>query len=169
MASVEDLVQELGLAGALLLDGVVAEVVDDEEVRPSVDLQALGEGVVGQRGDEVGEEVGAGGVPDAMVGGACANREGLRDMAVPDAVLPEQQEVLSALDPVECSEGHHEVSVQPRLEVEVERLESGMVGEFGLFDAAMDAAFRPPVRLGGKDPRGTSGSSSWGRSAWSWS
>ena len=66
-AGVDDLEEEVGgLRRLLAFDVIEAEFVDDQQVEAGVVADALRQGLVGQRGGQVVQQAGAGGVADGV-------------------------------------------------------------------------------------------------------
>jgi hypothetical protein len=100
--------------------------------------------------DGAGDEVGGGGVVDAVAGldGAVAEDRGEHRLA--DAGRPDQQRVGLVVDEAQRREVLDEAAVQGRLGVEVELLERPARGQLGEAQPASEAALLDGVDLGGE-------------------
>src|SRR5438552_6481713 len=79
-------------------DLVEGEFVDDEPVEAGVVAEPLGQGAVGQRSGQFGQELGTGGIADAITHDASGTADRLDDSAFADAALADEDEVVLAAD-----------------------------------------------------------------------
>ena len=150
--AVDDLVQKAGrLGGFGSLDAVEAEFVDGQEIEVGVVAQPLVEAVVGQRGGEVAEQVGAGGVADAISVDARDSAHRLNDPALADAALAGDDEVVAAADELAGGQGFDLAAVDRLgVEVPVEAFQRDGLAEAGLANAAFDGPLTAEVGLGSR-------------------
>lgn len=152
MSPFEDFVEELSLASVLLFEGVIAEVVDEEQLWGCVALDPLSKRAVGESGMKVEHHVGTGGVEDTPLLAAGDDAESFCDVAFSDARVTDEDEVLMAVNPSEQGEVEDKGLIELGLKGEVEGVEGGSIGEVGIVEAASDTALAAIIELGAQEP-----------------
>ena len=142
MAQIDEIEQHMGGGGLIVgaLELAKADVVNDDEVRPTTGLETALIGVVGEARIEVSDEVDAASIADAVFGVAGAQREGLEDVALASAGLSGQDEILGALDKTQGGELFDGSTVQLGLKVPVKRLKRLAGIQATVIDATLDTA-----------------------------
>jgi len=113
---VHELKDQIAAAGD---DGQVADLVDDQQLRPAQEAQAFAQGAfalgLGQRADDVGQ----GGEVDRTAGLDSLDPKSQRQVGFAAAGLPNEVDDLMAVDELELGQGEDTVAVERGLEREV--------------------------------------------------
>ena len=154
-AAIDHLVQEAGrLAGLGPLDPIEPELVNFQEIEVAVVPQPLVEAVIGQRGGQVVQQLGAGGVADAVALGTGGHSHRLHDSALSHAALARDDEVVSAANELPGGQGLDLYAVDGfGIEVPVEAFQRHRFAEAGLANAAFDRPLAAEVGLGAEHVR----------------
>ena len=150
--AVDDLEEEGGISGVLLLDPVKPHFVDQEDVRGGEVFQFLGKALVGEAGHQLRQHLGRGGVAAAIHLLTSDQEQGLGDMAFPGAGVTGNDQPLLARNKVELGDLEHLGLIHPGLEGKVEVREKLSLRETGLFDSSLDPSFDPGHGFDRKEP-----------------
>src|SRR5437867_4631126 len=149
VALADDLVEVHRL---LALEGTEAEIVDDQQVRAREAGETAVEGGVRPRRAELGEELVRRGVEDAVAGDAGAVAERLGEVALPDAGLTDEADVLPARDEGAGGELQDLGLRDRRVEGEVEVLDGLRVLEARAAEAHVELLRLAAFHLVGEEP-----------------
>ena len=116
---------------AVAIDRDVPDLVDDEELGLAIELQSLLDAVLGVGLRERRDQRHGLGKVGPIAFGYGLDAQGDREMSLPDAGWPEEDDVLSVRDVAALSQLLDPLLVDRRLEGEVERLQCLDVGELG--------------------------------------
>lgn len=152
IAAFDDLEEEGGVACVVLFEAIEPELVNEENVGRGIEFELLGETLVGESGEQVGEHVGGGGVAAAIELLAADEKKGFGQMALTGAGVAGQDEPLLAGYEVQGGEFEDLGLVEAGLEVEVEVRQELTFDEARLLDATFDAALGARVDLDGEEP-----------------
>ena len=152
-AGVDDLVQQVGgLRGFAAFDLVEGELINDQPVEAGVIADSLRQGVIGQAGGQIDQQIGAGGVADTITHDTSGLANRLDDSAFADPALADQDEVVLAAN--EGASGQFlDLRAVDRLgiEVPVEVGQRVQLVELGVADATGDGPFATLLSLLGDE------------------
>jgi len=152
IAAVDDLEEEGGVAGVVLFEPIEAQFVNEQKIGRGIQFELLGEALVGEAREQVGEHVSGGGVAAAIELLAADEKKGFGQMALAGAgVASEDKPLLSGYE-VQGGQLEDMGLVEAGLEVEVEIGEKLTFDEARLLDATFDAALGAGVGLDGEQP-----------------
>ena len=137
--------------GGVLVDGQVAELVDDEDVGPGEGAQLLVERGVALRRRQLVDDLHRGAEEHAVSSLAGGDAKGDREVALAETGRPDEQDVAPVLDELEVEEREGAITVDLAGVVPVEPLQGLEDGEPGPADPTLDAAVETDRGLVGQD------------------
>ncbi len=108
IAAIEELVEQIGAAR---VEAEVAELVDEDEIWASPEVEASSEGVSLGGGDKLVDEIGGEGEADGVAADASELAEGVGEVGLADAARADEDAVGLLLDEVECGGLDDEVAI----------------------------------------------------------
>lgn len=145
-------------AGEILLDlaWAVAELVQDDKIKPGDLGQKVVERVIGQGGIEAAQELVGAEEADPIAGLAGAHAHADREMGLAHAARPDPQDRLAAVEEAELGQIEDALSVERRLLLEVVVFEPADLGEAGLPEPLVGGGLAPgqDLRLGDAGQKG---------------
>ena len=152
IAAVDDLEEEGGVAGIVLFEPIEAQFVNEQHIGRRIQFELLGETLVGEAGEQVGEHVSGGGVAAPIELLAADEKDGFGQMALAGAGVAGKDKPLLASYEVQGGQLEDLGLFDAGLEVEVEIRQKLAFDEPRLFDATFDAALGAGVGLDGEQP-----------------
>ena len=110
------------------------------------------DGLIGQGGGEILEQVAAGDVMDAQFQTASGQANALNQPAFPQAALTDKNDVLLTANEVALGQSLDLQAWDGRVETPVERVQGERLAEVGVLDEAFDAALAAQAGLVGEQP-----------------
>src|SRR5581483_8367359 len=141
-----------GLGTCSPLRAIEAELVDDQKREAGVEAHAVMDGLVGQSGGEVFEQLAAGDVTDALFEQARGQSNALDEPALSQSRLPDKDDILLAADEVALGQGLDLEARDGRIEVPIEGVQRQRFPEVGVLDETFDAALAAQAGLVGQQP-----------------
>lgn len=140
------------LPGILLFDAIEAYFIDQEDFRRGVELELLGQGIIGPTGQEGDHHVRRCRVAAAELLCAAEEQERLGEVAFAGARVAGDDQALFAAGKIEFGQFEDLRFVDTGLEIEVEIGQKLSFRQFGLLDPAFDAPVDPLLGLDGQEP-----------------
>jgi len=152
VTTVDNLEEQRGIFGVLLLQPIKAQFIDEEDIRRSVLFELLMKTQIRAAGHQLREHVGSGGIAAPVEVSASDEKQGLGDMAFPGTGVACNHNPLLTCDKVQLRDLQDLCFVHPGLELKVEVRKELSLRKPGLLDSSLDPSFDPGVGLNGQDP-----------------
>jgi len=147
ITGIDDLEEESGVPGFLLLDAVKTDLVNQQNFRRGVDFELVTHGIVRPTRQKRFQHLGCRGVATAELLRAGNEQKSLGNMAFSRAGIPCKDQTLLSSNEIELGQFHDLSTIDAGLKIKIEIGQELTVGKFRLLDPPLDTAINQRLRL----------------------